>query len=106
MTASAQQFLPLLDDSMQLLDDRGFDTDDFLAKAAAAGAQLLVRLKAARTPARWAPLPDGTQPDPDQRGPAADQRRAHRRDHRHRSVLPFPQPTMPEDTCPLCGHLT
>ncbi|WTC16164.1 IS4 family transposase [Streptomyces cellulosae] len=59
-TAYAEQLLPLLDDSMLLLNDRGFDTDDFLVKAAATGAQLLVRLKGARTPARWAPLPDGT----------------------------------------------
>ncbi|MEW2085900.1 IS4 family transposase [Streptomyces sp. NPDC005283] len=59
-TAYAEQLLPLLDDSMLLLNDRGFDTDDFLAKAAATGVQLLVRLKGARTPARWAALPDGT----------------------------------------------
>ncbi|MFF2936335.1 IS4 family transposase [Streptomyces mirabilis] len=59
-TAYAEQLLPLLDDSMLLLNDRGFDTDDFLARAAATGAQLLVRLKGTRTPARWAPLPDGT----------------------------------------------
>lgn len=44
---------------MLLLNDRGFDSDDFLAKAAATGAQLLVRLKGTRTPARWALLPDG-----------------------------------------------
>lgn len=59
-TAYAEQLLPLLDNSMLLLNDRGFDTDDFLAKAAATGAQLLVRLKGTRTPACWAPLPDGT----------------------------------------------
>jgi hypothetical protein len=59
-TAYAEQLLSLLDDSMLLLNDRGFDTDDFLAKAAATGAQLLVRLKGARTPACWAALPDGT----------------------------------------------
>lgn len=45
---------------MLLLNDRGFDSDDFLAKAAATGAQLLVRLKGTRTPARWALLPDGS----------------------------------------------
>lgn len=59
-TGYAEQLLPLLDDGMLLLNDRGFDSDDFLAKAAATGAQLLVRLKGTRTPARWAPLPDGT----------------------------------------------
>ncbi|MDX3416275.1 IS4 family transposase [Streptomyces sp. MD20-1-1] len=59
-TAYAERLLPLLDDSMLLLNDRGFDTDDFLAKAAATGTQLLVRLKGTRTPARWAQLPDGT----------------------------------------------
>lgn len=56
----AERLLPLLDDSMLLLNDRGFDTDDFLAKIAATGAQLLVRLKGTRTPARWALLPDGS----------------------------------------------
>ncbi|MGW7605238.1 IS4 family transposase [Streptomyces antimycoticus] len=59
-TGYAEQLLPLLDESMLLLNDRGFDTDDFLAKAAATRAQLLVRLKSTRTPARWALLPDGT----------------------------------------------
>ncbi|MGW2588534.1 IS4 family transposase [Streptomyces virginiae] len=59
-TGYAEQLLPLLDDTMLLLNDRGFDSDDFLAKAAATGAQLLVRLKGTRTPARWALLPDGS----------------------------------------------
>lgn len=59
-TGYAEQLLPLLDDGMLLLNDRGFDSRDFLAKAAATGAQLLVRLKGTRTPARWALLPDGT----------------------------------------------
>ncbi|MCY0926946.1 IS4 family transposase [Streptomyces sp. H27-H1] len=59
-TGYAEQLLPLLDDGMLLLNDRGFDSDDFLAKAAATGAQLLVRLKGTRTPARWALLPDGS----------------------------------------------
>jgi hypothetical protein len=58
--AYAEQLLPLLDDSMLLLNDRGFDADDFLAKAASTGAQLLVRLKGRRAPARQACLPDGT----------------------------------------------
>ncbi|MFC4507212.1 MULTISPECIES: IS4 family transposase [Streptomyces] len=59
-TGYAEQLLPLLDDTMLLLNDRGFDSDGFLAKAAATGAQLLVRLKGTRTPARWALLPDGS----------------------------------------------
>ncbi|MFF4675125.1 transposase domain-containing protein, partial [Streptomyces sp. NPDC001279] len=59
-TGYAEQLLPLLDDGMLLLNDRGFDSDDFLAEAAATGAQLLVRLKGTRTPARWALLPDGS----------------------------------------------
>jgi hypothetical protein len=59
-TVYAEQLLPLLDDSMLLLADRGFDTDEFLDKSAATGAQLLVRLKNQRTPARWAHLPDGS----------------------------------------------
>ena len=59
-TATAEKLLPLLNPTMLLLNDRGFDTDDFLAKAAATGAQLLVRIKGARTPARRASLPDGS----------------------------------------------
>jgi hypothetical protein len=59
-TAYAERLLPLLDKTMLLLNDRGFDTDDFLAKIAATGAQLLVRLQGSRTPARWAHLPDGS----------------------------------------------
>jgi len=59
-TAYAGQLLSLLDDSMLLLDDRGFDADDFLAKIAATRAQLLVRLNSRRAPARWACLPDGS----------------------------------------------
>ncbi|WP_327258428.1 IS4 family transposase [Streptomyces sp. NBC_01240] len=56
----AEQLLPLLDDTMLLLNGRGFDSDDFLAKCASTGAQLLVRLKGTRTPATWAVLPDGS----------------------------------------------
>lgn len=59
-TAYAERLLPLLDNTMLLLNDRGFDADDFLAKIAATGAQLLVRLQGSRTPARWAHLPDGS----------------------------------------------
>jgi len=59
-TVYAGRLLSLLDDTMLLLDDRGFDADDFLAKIAATGAQLLVRLNSRRAPARWACLPDGS----------------------------------------------
>jgi transposase len=59
-TSYAEMLLPLLDASMLLLDDRGFDADDFLAKIAATGAQMLVRLNSRRVPARWAVLPDGS----------------------------------------------
>ena len=59
-TSYAERLLPLLDGSMLLLDDRGFDADEFLAKIAATGAQLLVRLNSRRVPARWAVLPDGS----------------------------------------------
>jgi hypothetical protein len=59
-TDYAGRLLSLLDDSMLLLDDRGFDADDFLAEIAATGAQPLVRLNSRRAPARWALLPDGS----------------------------------------------
>jgi hypothetical protein len=59
-TVYAGRLLSLLDDSMLLLDDRGFDADGFLAKIAATRAQLLVRLNSRRAPARWACLPDGS----------------------------------------------
>jgi Insertion element 4 transposase N-terminal/Transposase DDE domain len=59
-TVYAGRLLSLLDDGMLLLDDRGFDADGFLAKIAATGAQLLVRLNSRRAPARWACLPDGS----------------------------------------------
>ena len=58
-TSYAEQLLHLLDGTMLLLDDRGFDADDFLAKIAATGAQILVRLNSRRAPARWAVLDDG-----------------------------------------------
>ncbi len=50
--AYAEQLLPLLDDGMLLLNDRGFDADDFLAKAAATGASCSFASKA-----------DGPRPD-------------------------------------------
>ena len=59
-TSYAEQLLHLLDGTMLLLDDRGFDADDFLAKIAATGAQMLVRLNSRRAPARWAVLDDGS----------------------------------------------
>lgn len=59
-TVYAERLLGLLDATMLLLNDRGFDADDFLTKTAATGAQLLVRLQGSRTPARFAHLPDGT----------------------------------------------
>jgi hypothetical protein len=55
----AQRLLDLLTQDM-LLADRGFDTDDFLAKVADTGAQLLVRLNSRRTPAVLSVLPDGS----------------------------------------------
>ena len=59
-TSYAAHLLPLLDAGMLLLSDRGFDSDEFLANSAATGAQLLVRVKGHRTPAKWAHLPDGS----------------------------------------------
>ena len=59
-TVYAERLLGLLDATMLLLNDRRFDADDFLARTAATGAQLLVRLQGSRTPARFAHLPDGT----------------------------------------------
>ena len=59
-TGYAERLLPLLNEGMLLLDDRGFDGDDFLAKIAVTRAQLLVRLNSRRAPARWAILPDGS----------------------------------------------
>ncbi|MBF6302838.1 transposase [Nocardia amamiensis] len=56
----AEHLLPLLDAKMLLLNDRGFDSDEFLSKIAGTGAHMLVRLRGRRSPARWAHLPDGT----------------------------------------------
>lgn len=56
----AVRLLPLLKQDMLLLADRGFASDDFLTRAAATGAHLLVRLKKQRTPAVLATLPDGS----------------------------------------------
>ena len=58
--AWAEQLLDRLDSSMLLLDDRGFDADEFLAKIAATGAQFLVRATANRRPPVLTRLPDGS----------------------------------------------
>jgi len=56
----ARQLLHLLDTSMLVLMDRGFDAGDFLAQVAGTGAQFLVRLNASRTPPVLRHLPDGS----------------------------------------------
>jgi hypothetical protein len=56
----ARTLLHLLDETMLVLMDRGFDGKDFLAGVAATGAQFLVRLNASRRPPVLARLPDGS----------------------------------------------
>ncbi len=56
----ARQLLHLLDTSMLVLMDRGFDAGDFLAGVAGTGAQFLVRLNASRRPPVLRCLPDGS----------------------------------------------
>ena len=56
----ARQLLHLLDKTMLVLMDRGFDAGDFLAGVAGTGAQFLVRLNAARRPPVLRHLPDGS----------------------------------------------
>jgi hypothetical protein len=56
----ARKLLHLLDETMLVLMDRGFDAGQFLAEVAATGAQFLVRLTAARRPPVLARLPDGS----------------------------------------------
>ena len=58
--AYAQRLLNLLDPSMLLLDDRGFDSAAFLTEINATGAQFLVRASKTRRPPVLAPLPDGS----------------------------------------------
>ena len=58
--AWAEKLLDRLDTSMLLLDDRGFDADEFLVKIAVTGAQFLVRATANRRPPVLARLPDGS----------------------------------------------
>ncbi|MEW2622982.1 IS4 family transposase [Streptomyces sp. NPDC048106] len=59
-TTYARQLLPLLDESMLLLADRGYDANEFLADAAGTGAQFAIRITARRRPAVLAVLPDGS----------------------------------------------
>jgi hypothetical protein len=56
----ARQLLHLLDTSMLVLMDRGFDAGDFLVQVAGTGAQFLVRLNASRNPPVLRYLPDGS----------------------------------------------
>ena len=58
--AWARGLLHLLDESMLVLMDRGFDAGDFLAAVAATKAQFLVRLNATRRPPVLGRLPDGS----------------------------------------------
>jgi Insertion element 4 transposase N-terminal/Transposase DDE domain len=59
-TGQALSLLPLLDKTMLLLTDRGFDAGDFLAAAAATGAQFLARLRSTRRLPVLGHLPDGS----------------------------------------------
>ncbi|MBV9380061.1 MAG: IS4 family transposase [Streptosporangiaceae bacterium] len=59
-TGQARELLPLLDQTMLLLIDRGFDGGDFLAVVAAAKAQFLVRLTSTRRLPALRHLPDGS----------------------------------------------
>jgi hypothetical protein len=56
----ARRLLHLLDATMLVLADRGFDAGTFLAEVAATHAQFLVRLTAARRPPVLEHLPDGS----------------------------------------------
>ncbi len=58
--AWARKLLRLLDATMLVLLDRGFDAGEFLAQVAAAKAQFLVRLNATRRPPVLGRLPDGS----------------------------------------------
>jgi Insertion element 4 transposase N-terminal/Transposase DDE domain len=59
-TGQARRLLPLLDQTMLLLMDRGFDGGSFLAAVAATKAQFLVRLTSTRRPPVLRHLPDGS----------------------------------------------
>jgi Insertion element 4 transposase N-terminal/Transposase DDE domain len=56
----ARKLLHLLDETMLVLMDRGFDAGDFLREVATAKAQFLVRLNASRRPPILRHLPDGS----------------------------------------------
>jgi hypothetical protein len=56
----ARKLLHLLNESMLVLLDRGFDSGEFLRQAAATHAQFLVRLTATRRPPALRRLPDGS----------------------------------------------
>ena len=58
--AWARGLLPLLDASMLVLLDRGFDAAEFLSQVAATRAQFLARLNASRNPPVLGHLPDGS----------------------------------------------
>ena len=58
--AWARRLMHLLDETMLVLMDRGFDAGEFLAGVAAARAQFLVRLNANRCPPVLCRLPDGS----------------------------------------------
>jgi Insertion element 4 transposase N-terminal/Transposase DDE domain len=59
-TGQARELLPLLDKTMLLLMDRGFDGGEFLAAAAATKAQFLVRITSTRRLPVLRHLPDGS----------------------------------------------
>jgi Insertion element 4 transposase N-terminal/Transposase DDE domain len=59
-TTWARKLLHLLDETMLVLMDRGFDAGNFLTEVAAAKAQFLVRLTATRRPPMLRHLPDGS----------------------------------------------
>ena len=59
-TGQARDLLPLLDQTMLVLIDRGFDGGDFLAAVAATKAQFLVRLTSTRRLLVLRHLPDGS----------------------------------------------
>jgi Insertion element 4 transposase N-terminal/Transposase DDE domain len=59
-TGQARELLPLLDKTMLLLMDRGFDGGEFLAAVAATKAQFLVRLTSTRRLPVLRHLPDGS----------------------------------------------
>lgn len=59
-TSYARRLLHLLDDTMLVLWDKGFDSNKFLAAVVGTGAQVLGRLKASRRPPILARLSDGS----------------------------------------------